>query len=107
MSGPIQLWTYVNGDESNLLIEGAITGGLPITTLAKIAPDPNAMLQAVAADPTAIGYIPKPWVNATVRKVEIDPTLQQALILPILSISTAEPQGAARAILGCLQSRIK
>jgi len=105
MSGAIQVWMFPEGDESTTQIEQVVLKGLPLTTFARIAPDPEAMLQAVAAGDGALGYLPKPWLNGSVRAVQVDPSMQQALTLPVLSISSSEPQGAARILLGCLQSK--
>lgn len=69
-----------------------------------LAPTPQSMLEAVAANPLAIGYLPARWLNSSVRALNV-PDLK--VDLPILAVSEQEPQGSARALLLCLQKKIK
>ena len=70
---------------------------------AGLAASPQAMLQAVASDPAAIGYLPARWVDASVRALQITATPVE---VPILAVSAQEPKGSARALLVCLQEKI-
>jgi hypothetical protein len=98
---PIQPWTYPAGDDVRDAFTQSSLSGAAISPRAGLAPDPAAMLQAVAGDPAAIGYLPRSQVTGQVRVVEAagDNPVQT----PILAIAQAEPQGPARALLACLQ----
>jgi hypothetical protein len=65
------------------------------------------MREAVAADSGALGILPRRWVDDTVRTVPLADLPQGALIRPILALSAAEPQGALRAWVACLQERVE
>ncbi|MCH7663259.1 MAG: hypothetical protein IH859_05240 [Chloroflexi bacterium] len=49
--GDIQVWVPLQGDETRQAFESAILPNRLLTPFAKLAPDPAAMLAAVAADP--------------------------------------------------------
>jgi hypothetical protein len=57
-SSPIQVWMNGVGSEVRLIFDGVVGQSLN-DPYAHLAPDPNAMRQAVAADPAAIGYLLK------------------------------------------------
>jgi hypothetical protein len=60
------------------------------------------MIEAVAKDRGAIGYVPEAWVGDSVRVLEIE--LPAEMHLPVLALAEQEPQGALRGWLSCLQS---
>jgi phosphate transport system substrate-binding protein len=98
----IQVWSYPEGNEIRQIFEKALS---PVDLLpsAHLAPDPNALREAVAADPAAIGYLPGRWVDSSVRQLAIDGTSALSLRQPILAITQAIPQGAQKEWLLCLQ----
>ena len=55
---PIVVWVLPDGDPVRTVIDRSILQSNPLTTEAMLAPDPVAMLEAVAGDPNAIGYLP-------------------------------------------------
>jgi hypothetical protein len=101
--GPIKLWAYPTGDILAQVFDAAynLEGSLP--SQAYLAPGPEQMLSAVAADQDAIGFIPRSWINDQVRAVEID---QDALAieLPVLVLAEERPSGPSLALIECLQS---
>ena len=52
---PLQAWTYPSGDEARLVFEKAV---LNQPAKALIAPDPRLMLEALAGQAGAVGYLP-------------------------------------------------
>jgi hypothetical protein len=68
-----------------------------------LAPDPAGMLEAISADPMAMGYIPKSWLSSDVARITIERDLQLAFKHPILVLSEAEPAGKIQQYLICLQ----
>ena len=104
-ANPIQVWTYPQGNEIRQYFEDSLSPIL-LNQIAHLAPDPAAMQQAVAADPSAIGYLPAHWVDSSVRQLSIPDLSAPSLRLPILAITQTEPQGAQKEWLLCLQHSI-
>ncbi len=101
--GAIQVWAYPPGDDLRAAFDVAVLGNAGLTPLAYPAPDPAAMLQAVASNPGAIGYVLKSELDASVRSLPLSDVDLSAFEQPVLAISQAEPQGVARALLVCMQ----
>jgi DNA-binding transcriptional LysR family regulator len=101
----IVVWSYPQGSEIRLFFEDAFS---PVDLLpsAHLAPDPNALRQSVAADPSAVGFLPGRWVDSSVRPLTINGISETSLRLPILAITQIAPQGAQKAWLLCLQRSI-
>ena len=101
---PIQVWLPLEEDESRQIIGAAILGDIPFTSLARLAPSPTAMLEAVGAEPGAIGILPAAWLTNDVRAVRLPADLAAALRQPILALFSIEPAGAIRILVRCLQA---
>jgi hypothetical protein len=71
--------------------------------LVTLAPSPIAMLQAIREDPQAIGFIPRRALDSSVKTLEIPDVPLEILTHPILVLTPAEPTGALKSILLCLQ----
>ena len=107
---PVQAWAYLEGDEIRQAFEAAINPDDSLPLAALLAPDPQAMAEAVSAHPGAIGYLPERWLETYLGTDELklkvmilDEQMEISLLLPVLAISNEEPQGAARALLLCMQ----
>ena len=98
--GDMQVWVALEGDETRQAFESAILPNGLLTPFAKLAPDPTAMLAAVAADPDAIGYLPNAWVTDDIITIEL------GLRLPVLALADEELQGPTLNLVSCLQSEI-
>jgi hypothetical protein len=64
------------------------------------------MLEAVARDPGAIGFIPLSWLNKDVNLTQIDQDLQNAMNKPVLALANIKPQGGPLILLDCLQNGV-
>jgi hypothetical protein len=103
-----QIWIYPNGDEVRSLFDEVVLQGESNSTWAMLAPDPEAMLEAVSMEPGAVGYLPRAWLglpgNANkVKQAQLDEDLVISLRQPVLALSTSQPGPAARSLLTCLQ----
>jgi len=78
--------------------------GRRFSSQAWLAPDAAAMLESIAQDPAAIGVLPRAWLSAAVKPVEIDQDLGELLLQPVLALAEEEPGGIVREFLACLQS---
>jgi hypothetical protein len=100
----IQVWDYPMGNEIQGIFHSALSEGNTRYSLAHLAPNPAAMLEAIGGDPAAIGYIPKSWLSPAVKEVTIEGQIKELLHQPVLVLAGEEPSGAARDFLACLQS---
>lgn len=102
----VQVWVYPAGEDTAAVVE-RLLGQAVSNRAAWLAPDPAAARQAVAADPGAIGFLPRRWLDSSVRAVpltDVPADLQRA---PILALSPAEPTGLTRDVLVCVQRKIE
>jgi hypothetical protein len=67
-----------------------------------LAPDPQAVREAVARERYSIGFLPARWVDKTVKSLKIEGIEPGLLKRPILGLASQEPQGAKRAWLLCV-----
>jgi len=100
----VSLWTYPDGDEMLSMVESELLDGGLVSNAAHVAPDPEAVLQAVAADPNAIGFIPQRILNERVRAIALTDVPANLLTQEILAISTSSSQGQYHSWLACLQA---
>ena len=106
---PVQVWTYPDGADAREIFDKAIYPDDHLTSDALIAPNPQAMLEAVGDHPYAFGYVPQTWLAQTrsleqVRPLNIDQKLVEKLHQPIFALSRDEPEGSLRELLLCMQS---
>ena len=109
---PIQVWNYTEEDDIRLILDRVMLDYERLSPQALIASDPQAMLEAIEQDPSAIGFVPQIWMKQTtdnnrVHFLEVDPQLAALLKQPILALSETEPVGLLRQYLGCMQSASK
>jgi hypothetical protein len=99
----VQPWAYPSGDDVQQNFESVILEGGPVEARAVyLAPDPAAMLQAVADNADAIGYIPSRWLDDTVKPIAVTGMPEDRFSFPYVVISNSEPVGPERAWLLCL-----
>lgn len=104
--GSVQTWVYPAGEDTQILLTTTLLADSPITTTARIAPNPAAMLEAVAADPLAIGFVPFRWVDPSVKAVSVIGYAKDTWTMPLLAITESEPDGIVRDWLLCIQDQI-
>jgi hypothetical protein len=100
----IRVWSYLARDDQRQIFDLAFLDGKALSKQAYQAPDPIAMLEAVAKDPYAIGYILKSQLDQSVRQVGLEGATENSLRQPILALAQKEPQGNLRQLLLCLQN---
>ncbi len=99
-------WVLPAQDETQAFFETTLLGGDQIVKTAMIAPSPAAMLEAIAEDPQAIGFLPMRTLDSSVKSIEILNFSPRDLIMPILAVTKSEPAGLVRDWLLCVQERI-
>jgi DNA-binding transcriptional LysR family regulator len=103
--GEVVVWIYPKGDEIRQIFETNIMNGNQFSSQALLAPDPEAMLEAVAKDPVAIGFLPDAWITPQVKSIQVIPDLSNRLRQPVLALTAGEPHGLVRSYLLCLQGQ--
>ena len=91
--------TYPSSSELGAIFEAAFLAGArlsPYATLASSFQDMQAMLEQI---PRSIGYLPQDELGPGLRELPGAPVLS----LPRVALAAAEPQGALRIFLACLQ----
>jgi hypothetical protein len=94
---PIQVWTYAQGEDVQQIFEQDVMNSQTVTSLARLAVSAQDMLNSVAQDPNAIGFLPADWVKGNVKNI------YKVAPVPLLAITRSEPQGALRELIACLQ----
>ncbi|HWQ04548.1 MAG TPA: substrate-binding domain-containing protein [Longilinea sp.] len=95
----IQFWSLPRSSDVTIAL---LAAGIKIAN-AGLAPTSKTMLNVIAENPNAIGFIPAHWVDDSVRVLQVTGL---DISFPILATSRMEPQGAARAWLVCLQEKM-
>jgi len=109
----IQVWVLPNGDPVRMYLDSAVLDSYPLTSEAHLAPDPEAMLEAISRDTNAIGYLPgsfltsgDPALVSKVKNIQLDASLKEELNQPIVAMTQTEPSGLMRELLVCVQAAI-
>ena len=102
----IKLYVYAPGDDLGQVFSDLVPSLSQKAPSALLAPDPESVRQAVAADPQAIGYIPAPLVDSSVRMVQIIDLQTEQMLFPLILSMTAEPAGEKRSWVFCVQQNL-
>ncbi|MHC1784331.1 MAG: hypothetical protein AB9891_16520 [Anaerolineaceae bacterium] len=99
----VEIWTYPPGDEI-LQSLSDIPGGTQIPLYqSRLAPDPEAMRQVVSREYTSLGFIPRRWLDDSVKILEVR-GLQTGTDHRSILAYPAEPLSpAASNFISCLQ----
>jgi ABC-type phosphate transport system substrate-binding protein len=100
----ISVWVYPPENEVQRFITTRLLESDAISSLAHLAPDPEAMIEAIAADPASIGFLPLSWRTSSVKILPIIDVDQTNTIMPVLVLADREPQGGEREFVACLQN---
>lgn len=105
---PIRPWAYPLTDDVQEVFQAAILDGAAAPArAASTAPNPAAMLEAVESDPGAVGFVPARWLKDGVRVLPISGLPADRLRVPILAVSSSEPEGPGKTWLLCLQESLQ
>ncbi|MBN2043441.1 MAG: hypothetical protein JW757_00360 [Anaerolineales bacterium] len=96
-ASPVSVWALYPGDEAQQAFEAQLLAGVPLVSSADLAPDPEALREAVAADPAAIGLLPSAWVAEGLKSTLV------GIRLPVLIASSQPLDGPAAELAACLQ----
>ncbi|HUH96188.1 MAG TPA: substrate-binding domain-containing protein [Anaerolineales bacterium] len=94
---PIQVWTYAQAEDIQQIFEQNVMNDQPVTSLARLAVSAQDMLDSVARNAGAVGFLPRSWETSEVRAV------YRVASEPVLAITAVQPQGASKDLIECLQ----
>ena len=95
---PVEVWTFAPDEDVEEIFTRAVMNGQPVTSGARLAVSAQAMSDEVGTQPGAVGLLPRRWKAGNTRQALV------AASAPVLAITSSEPIGAVRELLGCLQS---
>jgi hypothetical protein len=98
---PVQVWVYAAGEDVQQAFDAAILQGTPAVSTARLATSIEEMAAGIGSDPAAVGLLPAGQVPETVRTLH----LNAPLLVPVIALTGAEPEGALAGILACLQDQ--
>jgi hypothetical protein len=92
-----QVWGYASAEEPQRLFEQAVMNGRSVTSFARLAVSPLSMVEALSADPNAVGVLPRRWMTDQLRELFV------AATVPVLALTSSEPEGVVRGLIACMQ----
>ncbi len=93
----VEVWVYASGAEIQELFEREVMRGTRIHSSARLALHPQQILDTLNTRSNVVGLLPRRWTNKTIREVF---ALRN---VPVLTITTDEPQSAVKELIACLQ----
>lgn len=101
----IQVLNYPQDNDLEKVFREAVYSNQAHLSRALLVPNPQAMLETIAKQPNAIGYIPASWSvpQDAAKVVSMAPNAVEKFRRPILSSTALQPQGVLTALLDCLQ----
>ncbi len=93
----VQVWVFAGGEDIQQIFEQTALGGAPVTSLARLAPGPEEMAQAIAGDVNAVGILTRHWKADDVSDVFLIATV------PVLALAPDMPSGIVNELVVCLQ----
>ena len=107
----IQVWAYPPEDNLRVILEAAIPGTPRLSSLANIAPTPMAVIQAVASDQAALGFVPGSWLDnltaddrSSIKALELDAAITANLTHPVLISVEEQLTPVIHSLVVCMQN---
>ncbi len=94
---PVQVWVYSEAEDLQQYFEKAVLDGRPVTSLARLASGVEDMSTEVGANPGSIGFVLHRSLTGGLK-----PAFTVGSV-PVLAITSSQPQGAVRDLIACLQ----
>lgn len=93
----MQVWVYASGEDVQDVFDQVVMSGRRVTPSARIAVHPQHMSDTLVNEPNTVGILPRHWKVGDSREVFTVGTV------PVLAITTMEPEGVVKELLVCLQ----
>lgn len=100
----IEIWSYPDFEETFTALQN-FPGRINIPkNQSHLAPDPEAMRLSISRNFSAIGYIPRRWLDDQVKILEIPDLSQESLKRPILAYPKEPLNPVNSAFIACFQN---
>ena len=101
----LEPWQYSPGEDISLEIARVHSFNQSGTmNRVWVAPNPQAVAEAITNNPAAVGWLPARWINDNLKEVALQGINPADLIIPVLALTPLEPVPVVREWLACLQS---
>jgi|GEM_PF-2977467 len=101
----IKVWSYTVGDDVRRMLESLLLDERQISLQSFIAPDAQAMAEAISKDPAAIGYLLDIHSQADVKSLQVFPSGAITQAQPVIVSFSAIPEGDLKDIMVCLSKQ--
>jgi hypothetical protein len=91
------VWVYASEAEVQRVFDRFVMEGRSVAPSALVAVTPQQMSDVLVNQPDAVGILPRHWKVGDVREV------YSVAKVPVLALTDAEPQGAVKELIACLQ----
>jgi hypothetical protein len=93
----VQVWVYDSDADVQRVFDQLVMKGRSVTSSARVAVNPQQMSDTLVNESNTVGILPRHWQVGDTREVFSVATV------PVLALTKAEPQGAIKALISCLQ----
>jgi hypothetical protein len=92
-----QAWVYPSDADVQMAFDQLVMKGRSVNSFARVAVSPQMMSDVLKSEANSVGILPRRWVAGDMRE------LFSAGRVPVLAVTTDEPQGVVKQLLSCLQ----
>jgi hypothetical protein len=90
---------YSSEEDVQQVFDHYVMRGRNVASFANIATSPQHMLDVLESERQAIGILPLTWS----MKMDGSTGVHQVALIPVLAITSLEPQGVIKELIACLQ----
>lgn len=101
---PIQAWAFIPDSTSQKIIEDLFLNQVGKSPVVNIAPDEQAMAEAISLNPSAIGFLLGHWKNDQLKVIPILDLQQERQSTPVLVGINANKVNDYALLIHCIQS---
>lgn len=94
---PVQVWSFTRTEDIQAIFNHSVLNDSPVSSVARLASNPDEMIQAVSKDINAIGILNRRLKPSSVSDVFT------VTNMPVLVLTRSNPAGGISTILACLQ----
>jgi len=105
-SGRITLYIYPSETRLRQAVIEILSAGSHIASTAFIAPGAKQVRESLAADPAALGFLPRRWLDSSVKEVQLTGVAEASPQIPILAYTAHHFDDTLANWLVCVQNRI-
>jgi hypothetical protein len=93
----VKVWVYAAGEDVQEAFDRIVMAGRSVASSARLAVHPQQMSDTLINEADTVGILPRHWKAGDSREVFTVATV------PVLAVTSGEPQGVIQEVLACLQ----